>query len=235
MIRAVMFDFGGVMTSSPFEAFARYERLHDLPDGFLRRINATDPDTNAWARLERGTVDLDTFAEAFEAEALALGHPVDGREVLGLLRGEVRPEMVAAVRSCAREFGTACLTNNFGSDDLPVHPDITRAFGLFDVVLESRLLGVRKPEEAFYQLACQALEVRPSDAVFLDDLGVNLKPARAMGMHTIKVTSSTEALSHLSELTGLPFDLFPNDPWGDGPDEPPPWEDIREPPPDNGW
>jgi len=109
------------------------------------------------------------------------------------------------------------------------------SIGLFDVVLESRLLGVRKPEEAFYQLACQALEVRPSDAVFLDDLGVNLKPARAMGMHTIKVTSSTEALSHLSELTGLPFDLFPNDPWGDGPDEPPPWEDIREPPPDNGW
>lgn len=199
MIRAALFDFGGVVTASPFDAFARYERERGLPEGLIRTINATNPDANAWARLERGEVDVERFCELFEAEALALGQLVDAREVLGSLGGEVRPEMVDAVRRCRARCRTACLTNNFqvaGGD----RPGPAEALGLFDVVLESSKLGVRKPDRRFYELACEALEVEPHEAVFLDDLGVNLKPARAMGMHTIKVVDPQRAIRELLAL-----------------------------------
>jgi putative hydrolase of the HAD superfamily len=205
MIRSVMFDFGGVLTSSPFEAFARYEQEHGLPAGILRTINATDPDNNAWARFERGELDVDGFADAFEAEASALGHRVDSRAVLALLRGQLRPEMVEAVRRCGQRFTTACLTNNFSADDLPTPPEVQEVYNLFDLVVESKTVGIRKPEPRFYQLACEALGVAPAEVVYLDDLGINLKPARAMGMHTIKVTDPARALSELSTLTGLTF------------------------------
>ena len=104
MIRSVMFDFGGVITSSPFEAFARYEREAGLPPGFIRLVNSTDPDTNAWSHLERGQLDVAGFAAGFEEESLRLGHRVDGREVLGMLEGDIRPAMVEAVRRCAERF-----------------------------------------------------------------------------------------------------------------------------------
>jgi putative hydrolase of the HAD superfamily len=203
VIRSVMFDFGGVITSSPFDAFDRYEREQGLPPGFIRTLNSTDPDTNAWANLERGALDMEGFAETFEAEARGLGHEVDGRAVLTLLGGDVRPAMVEAVRRCSATFETACLTNNFGADDTPTAPEMGAILAMFDVVLESRTLGVRKPEPLFYELACEAVGVRPDEVVYLDDLGINLKPARAMGMHTIKVTDPTEALAELSAVTGL--------------------------------
>jgi len=210
VICSVMFDFGGVITSSPFEAFARYEREAGLPPGFIRLVNSTDPDTNAWSHLERGQLDLAGFAAAFEEEALRLGHRVDGREVLGMLGGDVRPTMVEAVRRCAERFQTACLTNNFSLEDAPTPPEVAAIFDLFDVVVESRVVGVRKPEPRFYRLACEAVGVDPSQVVYLDDLGINLKPARAMGMHTIKVTDPDVALAELSAATGL---VLPN---GDG-------------------
>ena len=113
VFRAVLWDFGGVLTTSPFEAFARLEVERGLPEGFLRRVNATNPDANAWARLERNEVDLDTFAAAFAAESTELGHTVDGRDVLAVLGGELRPAMVDAVLACrAAGLRTALLTNN---------------------------------------------------------------------------------------------------------------------------
>jgi putative hydrolase of the HAD superfamily len=205
VIRSVMFDFGGVITSSPFEAFARYEREAGLPDGFIRLINSTDPDTNAWSHLERGDLDVDGFAAAYEEEALRLGHRVDGREVLGLLGGDVRPAMVEAVRRCTEEFRTACVTNNFTLDDRAMPPEVSAIFELFDVVVESRVVGIRKPELRFYELACEMVGVAPDEVVYLDDLGVNLKPAWEMGMTTIKVIDPDTALRELSVATGLTF------------------------------
>jgi putative hydrolase of the HAD superfamily len=205
-IRAVIFDFGGVILTSPFEAFARYERANGLPDGFLRRLNATDPDTNAWARLERSEVDLAGFAELFEAEARAAGHPVDGGAVLSLLAGELRPEMVEALRRCHERLRTALLTNNFVAVDgaaARTGPMAT-VLDLFDVVVESSRAGIRKPDPAIYRLVCAELDVAPAEAVFLDDLGVNLKPARAMGMTTIKVTDPGQALDELAAAVGFP-------------------------------
>ena len=205
VIRAVMFDFGGVISSSPFEAFARFERENGLPSEFIRTVNATNPDDNAWARLERSEVDLDAFGALWSAEARSLGHDVDGRLVLQMLAGEIRPRMVAAIRACRTRYKTACLTNNFLSAEAEVSEAVASVYTLFDAVLESRVLGVRKPDPRFYELACEAVGVRPDESVFLDDLGVNLKPARALGMHTIKVTDPDEALAELERVTGLSF------------------------------
>jgi putative hydrolase of the HAD superfamily len=205
-IRAALFDFGGVILTSPFEAFARYEDANGLPAGFLRAINARNPDANAWARLERSEVDMAGFCELFEAEALAAGHAVSGSDVLGLLAGELRPEMVEAVRRCTAQLRTGLLTNNFvgmrsADEEHPFH----EVLDLFDEIVESSQVGVRKPDPRFYEHACERLAIEPSEAVFLDDLGVNLKPARAMGMTTIKVDDPAVALAELQQVVGFPL------------------------------
>jgi putative hydrolase of the HAD superfamily len=204
-LRAVMFDFGGVISTSPFEAFAHLEADRGLPSGFVRLVNATNPDDNAWARLERSEIGVDSFGEQWAEEARALGHDLDGRLVLERLAGEIRPQMVAAIEKCRGTYKTACLTNNFMSEERSVSPEVARVYELFDAVLESRVLGVRKPDPRFYELACEALGVKPEESVFLDDLGVNLKPARALGIHTIKVTDPDEALGELGQLLGMSF------------------------------
>jgi putative hydrolase of the HAD superfamily len=205
-LQAVMFDFGGVISSSPFDAFTLLEAERGLPPGFIRSVNATNPDDNAWARLERSEVDLDAFAALWSDEARALGHELDGRDVLERLAGQIRPEMVAAIRTCRATYKTACLTNNFGTAEVEVSPVVAAVYELFDAVLESRTLGVRKPDPLFYELACAALDVQPHECVFLDDLGVNLKPARALGMHTIKVTDPGAALAELAGVLQLTFE-----------------------------
>ncbi|MCP3854183.1 MAG: HAD-IA family hydrolase [Actinomycetia bacterium] len=213
MIRAVLFDFGGVVLSSPFEAFAGYERDNGLPEGLIRHINSTNPDDNAWAHLERSDVTLDGFAAMFEAEAGLLGHEVSGRVILGLLSGDPRPRMVEAVRRCSEQMITACLTNNFmtksgeGSGIASRTPEredeVAKIMTLFDEVIESSRIGIRKPELGFYERALEILEIEANEAVFLDDLGINLKPAKAMGMTTIKVVDPDEAIRELEQVVGF--------------------------------
>jgi len=202
----VLWDFGGVVLESPFDAFARYERANGLPAGFLRGLNATDPDTNAWARMERSEVSIAEFAILFEAEASAAGHSIDARAVLGLLSGGLRPDMVQAVRCCASRIPTGLVTNNFvGLDTVGPSGPVAEVMGLFHVVIESSKVGVRKPDPRIYELACEALGVSPAETVFLDDLGINLKPARAMGMTTIKVVDPARALAELEAAVGFPL------------------------------
>lgn len=207
-IQAVLFDFGGVVTGSPFEGFARYEAASGLPAGLIRRINSTNPDTNAWAKLERSEVDRAGFIELFEAEGRALGHEVSADAVLACLKNELRPEMVAAIHRLTQTHKTAILTNNLHADDevdAETSPtgDMQAVMDVVDVVVESSKVGVRKPEPRFYEIACEQLGVEPGSCVFLDDLGINLKPARAMGMTTIKVTSGPQALDELEAVLGI--------------------------------
>ena len=204
MIDAVFWDFGGVILSSPFETFLHYERTRGLPEGTIRSINATDPHTNAWARLERTEITADEFDREFAAEAARLGHDIPGADVLGLLAGEVRAEMVAALDAViAKGLTNACLTNNVVGGD--PRPDVAAVMARFDVVVESSKVGVRKPEPRFYELACELAGVTPDRVVFLDDLGINLKPAAAMGMRTIKVVDPGDALAALEDVLGFPL------------------------------
>jgi putative hydrolase of the HAD superfamily len=202
VIKAVLWDFGGVILTSPFDAFAEHERSAGLPEGFIRGVNATNPHANAWAQLERREITAEEFNLAFEAEALALGGTVSGAQVLELLAGDIRPEMVSALhRVKDAGYAQACLTNNVATG--VTRPEVDEVMSLFDVVIESSKLGIRKPEPRFYELACEALRVHASECVFLDDLGINLKPARAMGMATIKVDTPAQALGELEVVLGL--------------------------------
>jgi putative hydrolase of the HAD superfamily len=167
-------------------------------------VNATNHHDNAWARLERSELGFQEFCEAFEAEARAAGGKVDARDLFAMFSGQLRPEMVEAVRRCAQHFKTGLLTNNFVTPIAEGRAtDLAAVLGLFDVIIESSVVGVRKPDERFYLMACDALEITPPQAVFLDDLGVNLKPARSLGMVTIKVTDTGRALADLEEVVGL--------------------------------
>ena len=205
-IRAVLFDFGGVILTSPFEAFAHYEARNGLPAGFIRQVNATNHHHNAWARLERNEVTLAEFATEFEAEAADLGQRVDGREVIACLRGEVRPEMVRGAPPHRRgRAGPALLTNNFltGTAEWSSGGSFSELVALFDVVVESSRSGCASRSGASTRSRSNGSESSRRRSVFLDDLGINLKPARDLGMTTIKVGDPEVALAELSAILGI--------------------------------
>jgi putative hydrolase of the HAD superfamily len=212
-VEAVIWDFGGVFTSSPFEAFNRFEAEKGLPKDLIRRVNATNPDTNAWALFERNEVTTEGFDKLFLEESTALGHPVQGRDVLPLLSGSLRPRMVAALKACKAHFKVGCITNNVVSMHSPGQDAGQRMAGamgqvmpLFDSIIESSKAGVRKPDPKIYQMMCELLDVKAENCVYLDDLGINCKPAAALGMRAIKVVDVDQTLAELSAATGLIFD-----------------------------
>ncbi len=210
MFKAVLWDFGGVITSSPFESFNRFEAANNLPTDVIRSINATNPDTNAWAQLESSAVSVDEFDGLFAAEAAALGHDIRGKQVLELLAGSLRPEMVAALKTIKQTLSIGCITNNVKSGEgagMARSEQRAREFeevmNLFDIVIESSKVGMRKPNPEIYLMACREMGIEPGDAVYLDDLGVNLKPARELGMTTIKVLNANQALTDLEAVLGI--------------------------------
>lgn len=210
-VSAVVFDLGGVITESPMIAFAAYEREAALPDGLIRQLNSTDPDTNAWARFERNELDVAGFSAAFEAEAAAQGHRLDASRVLAALRGEVRPAMVEAIRRLrAHGLPLGMVSNNVSPMERGGRMD--EILDMFDVIVESSIEGIRKPEPEIYQRALERLSeavgrrIEATDCAYLDDLGINLKPARALGFATIKVVDPDVAIAELSALVGFPLD-----------------------------
>ncbi|MXW49476.1 MAG: HAD-IA family hydrolase [Gammaproteobacteria bacterium] len=209
-IEAVIWDFGGVLTTSPFEAFNRYEQAHGLPNDFIRGINATNPEGNAWAQFESAQLTLEEFDAAFAAEAAARGCKVPGRDVIALLSGDLRPRMVEVLKRCKARFKVACITNNVKSGTGPAmatsdakREQTEAVMDLFDLVVESSVEGIRKPNPEIYRLTCARLGVAPDACAFLDDLGINLKPARQLGMQTIKVLEEDQAIQELAEITGI--------------------------------
>ena len=213
-IEGILWDFGGVFPTSPFEAFARFARARGLPENFIRTINSANPDANAWARFESSIIDADGFDAEFRREAETHGHSVGGKDVLELLHGQFRPRMAAVLAECKKHYKVGCITNNMkrteaAEADGPASGGRTeqaaKVMALFDVIVESSIEGVRKPQQRIYQIACERLGIAPQRAVFLDDLGINLKPARAMGMTTIKVVTEAQAIRELEEATGLAF------------------------------
>ncbi len=210
-VKAVLWDFGGVITSSPFDAFKRYEAERGFPVDTIRRINATNPDSNAWARFERAEIDAVAFDSLFAEESAAVGHQIPGEDVLGLLSGDIRPAMVAAIDAIkVAGLRVGCITNNVPSGhgagmarDEAKAAEIASIMARFDHVIESSKVGLRKPDPLIYLMMCDALGVAPHACVYLDDLGINCKPAAALGMRAIKVTEEKQALSELADMVGL--------------------------------
>ncbi|NQY41033.1 MAG: HAD-IA family hydrolase [Henriciella sp.] len=209
-LQAVIWDFGGVFTTSPFEAFTRYEEANGLPKDFVRSVNAVNIQENAWAKLERSEVTAEEFDTLFRNESRDLGHEVPGKDILGLLSGDVRPTVVNALKICKQHVKVGCITNNAPvgkgagmSSDAKKAAQVSEIMKQFDHLIESSKLGIRKPDPRIYALMCEALDVDPARCVYLDDLGINLKPARAMGMHTIKVLNEAQLLQDLREATNF--------------------------------
>ncbi len=210
LITAVLFDFGGVITTSPFEAFARYELELGVPPDSIRKINSTNPDDNAWAKMERSEVTLPQFCELFEAEAQSMGLELSGEKVLGCLSGDVRPQMVRALGILKGQLPIGCITNNMKSghgSGMSRTEDqaaaIAEIMTMFEVVIESAKVGIRKPDPRIYEMACTELKVDPRNCAYLDDLGINCKPAANLGMTAIKVIDPDEALDDLEQAVGF--------------------------------
>lgn len=210
MIKAVFWDFGGVLTASPFHILAALEKERGLPEHFVRQINSQRPDDNAWAQVERNEITLDEFDELFAREARALGGELRGHDILPRIAMPMVPEMVSLMQRIATEIPCAGITNNIATGFGPTMQRsrekaeaVAEAFAPMKFILESWRLGMRKPEPEIFELALEMMDVKPEQALFLDDLGINLKPARAMGMHTIKVTSPEQARHEVNALLGM--------------------------------
>ncbi len=201
-IRAVIFDLGGVVIGSPLHAIAAYERELGLATNAVNHAVVRSGPTGAWSRLERGELGLEEFYPLFETDCRALDVAIDAREMMRRV-AEIavpRPAMLEAIRKLrAGGLRVAALTNNWITEDQGT--GALRAF--FDVFVESIAVGLRKPDPRIYQLVCRELDVEPAEAVFLDDIGSNLKTARALGMTTIKVDEPDAALAELERVAGL--------------------------------
>jgi len=211
-ISAIVWDFGGVLTTSPFDTFNRFEADNGIPVNFIRGVNAVNPTTNAWAQFESSEISLDEFDTAFCQESAAAGHAIAGKAVIELLAGDVRPRMVEVLKRCKALYKVACITNNVKAGQGPTMADtreraaaVHEVMALFEHVIESSAEGIRKPDPRIYELACRRLGVSPAETVYLDDLGINLKPARELGMRTIKVVSEEQAIIDLGAVLGIEF------------------------------
>jgi putative hydrolase of the HAD superfamily len=208
-VRAVIFDLGGVVMPSPIDTFRAYEARTGLPHRFISQVVVGGGEDGAWSRFERGELDPAGFVAAFERECAAAGGTVDVTALLAEISSGAgpRPTYLEAIRRIrVAGLKTAALTNNWRrDDDTTMEGRLPELATVFDVVVESAVEGLRKPDPRIYELVCARLDVRPEDAVFLDDLGVNLKPARALGMTTIKVGDPAAALDELETVLGFPL------------------------------
>jgi putative hydrolase of the HAD superfamily len=205
-IVAVIFDLGGVVLDSPLDVFHHSERDLGIPIKTLNRHIVAAGAAGAWSKLERGELTMPEFYAAFDSEMAGHGLNVSGATIMERIAGAtaVRPQAVAAIRTLrASGRKVAALTNNWVNTDQTSKMDVLRAE--FDVFIESTRVGLRKPDPAIYQLACRELGVSPSQVAFLDDIGLNLKSARELGMATIKVVTIDAALAELERLVGIPL------------------------------
>ena len=199
--KAIIWDFGGVITSSPFEAFNQFEEANGLPRDIIRTINSENPDTNAWAKFESNSITIDVFNDLFLKEAKAKGFDIKGRDIIKLLKGSIRESMVSFLRELKSDFKLGCITNNVkSSSEENTDNETEEAMSIFDHVIESSIVGIRKPNPEIYMMSCDALNVSPNQCIYLDDLGINLKPARKLGMTTIKVIEPEDAIQEVRNL-----------------------------------
>ena len=204
--KAVIWDFGGVVTSSPFEAFNNFEKDNNLPNDLIRTINSENPDTNAWAKFERNDINTSEFNSLFMSEAKKKGFDIMGSQIIKLLSGKIRPFVVDFLKDLKGSYKLGCITNNVQPDTNNQNNnsnEVSEVMKIFDHVIESSLIGIRKPDLKIYNMSCEALGVLPEECIYLDDLGVNLKPARAIGMTTIKVIDPQIAVSQVKKFLNI--------------------------------
>ena len=205
-IKTIIFDFGGVITNSPIEGFKLLEEKHGYDKGIITNINMNNPDNNAWAKSERGEIDISTFLNEFEKEALLIGQRINAKEILQQLYGSLRENMINKIKllSTSKKYKLICLTNVLKGVDIFTPKErveaVKNVMSYFDIMYESYKLNMRKPEARIYQYILKELNIEPQETVFLDDLGMNLKSARQLGINTIKVIEPNDAIYELDQI-----------------------------------
>ncbi|XP_059264413.1 acyl-CoA dehydrogenase family member 10 isoform X3 [Mustela nigripes] len=205
--RAVIFDMSGVLIPSPGRVAAEWELQNDIPPGTIRKAWISGGENGPWMKLMRGEITTEDFLQEFGrlcSEIVKTSVPVDS--FFSLLTSDqvakqfpVMTEAITQIR--AKGLRTAVLSNNFylpnGKSFLPLDRK------QFDVVVESCLEGICKPDPRIYKLCLERLGLQPSESIFLDDLGPNLKAAASLGIRTIQVNDPETAIKELETLLGF--------------------------------
>lgn len=204
--KAVIFDLGGVVFSSPMQAFSKLEQQHGLEKNFLNRMIVRNGNESAWSKLERGLLSLDAqFYKTFDEEITQAGAQDFSSEALMKEVSQsmgVNQCMLDAIQNLRNaNYKVAALTNNW------IESKGREGFGEsikkhFDIFVESAIEGIQKPDPAIYLRTLKRLEVKATESVFLDDIGRNLKSAQSLGIHTIKVTNAMDAVKELEKVLG---------------------------------
>ena len=170
---AILWDFGGVFTTSPFENFNLLEERCGAPRDFIRTLNSVNPTTNAWAQFESNQVSLEEFDELFAKESKLAGHEIRGKEVIRMLSGDLRPKMVELLKLCKEQYKVACITNNVKagrgpgmSRDDDKASKVSKVMALFDDVIESSVEASEEPNPEIYKLVCQRISVEPEKCLY---------------------------------------------------------------------
>ena len=194
-INYVLWDFGGVLTNSPIRNFLEYEKKYNLLPGTIIKINSHNKFENAWAKLERNEINKKEFEKLFleEAKELNYNFKIDVEKIFKCLDVKVK-----------KKLPCACLTNNISENSSLVANKAFEEFkDNFSYTFESSKLGMRKPEIEIYKYVIKKLKVNPENILFIDDLGINLKPAKIIGMKTYKMLDYNNIKQYLFNLLDL--------------------------------
>jgi putative hydrolase of the HAD superfamily len=207
-IHAAVFDLGGVFLAGGVEAVASFGERHGVPSDAWTTIRRElfDHETGLWCDVERGTCTFDDFVVRLRARTAEHGVTLSAQDARNFMqntgesgRERLRPEIVDAAARLHARMPTALLTNNIREwrDEWRTLIDVD---ALFDVVIDSCEVGARKPEPAIYEVTRDRLGL-PHDALFfLDDIGANLKIARAFGWQTLRYDDTARVLEVLDAI-----------------------------------
>ncbi len=204
-IKLILWDFGGVLTESPIKKFIEFEKENNLTPGTLVKINSHNKMNNAWAKLEKDLVNEKEFTELFleEAKNLNIKEEIDTNMVLNCLDVKLDKAMLDIFFKIKDKVPFACLTNNIPSHLNKNYNNTFENFKHnFEYVFESSKLGLRKPEEKMYKHVIQKIKLPPENILFIDDLGINLKPAKKLGFFTYKYVNITDTKNFLENILG---------------------------------
>ena len=198
VIKIVLWDYGGVLTESPIKNFRKFENDNNYVLDSIVKINSYNKYNNAWAKLEKDEISIEKFSKLFSEEAKQFGIlNINTDKLLECLNVKLNIKMVELLENISKFYTCVCLTNNFKKVGSSNFKNIKHNFSL---IIESSKIGFRKPEKQIYKHVLEVLKVNAKEILFIDDLGINLKPARELGFHTYKFTDTDKTISYIKNM-----------------------------------
>ena len=197
-IKIVLWDYGGVLTESPIINFRKFENDNNYSLNTIVKINSDNKYNNAWAKLEKDEISIEQFSKLFREEAKQFGIPnINTDKLLECLNVKLNIKMVELLENVSKFYSCVCLTNNFKKMSSYDFENIKHNFSL---IIESCKIGLRKPEKEIYTYVLKVLKVSAKEILFIDDLGINLKPAKELGFQTYKFIDTNKTISYMKNM-----------------------------------